>query len=81
MSNAIRKTTFCISCENKTASQLRGNNAADQTLCFCFIDAHAYLSLHLVPVVFVKELTIYEPRREKTGFLHMRKQRRRSASL
>ena len=23
---------------------------------------------------------IYEPRREKTGFLHMRKQRRRSAS-
>ena len=25
-------------------------------------------------------LFIYEPRREKTGFLHMRKQRRRSAS-
>ena len=24
---------------------------------------------------------LYEPRREKTGFLHMRKQRRRSASL
>ena len=23
---------------------------------------------------------LYEPRREKTGFLHMRKQRRRSAS-
>ena len=25
-------------------------------------------------------LKIFEPRREKTGFLHMRKQRRRSAS-
>ena len=25
-------------------------------------------------------LFLYEPRREKTGFLHMRKQRRRSAS-
>ena len=25
-------------------------------------------------------LAIFEPRREKTGFLHMRKQRRRSAS-
>ena len=25
-------------------------------------------------------LSLYEPRREKTGFLHMRKQRRRSAS-
>ena len=25
-------------------------------------------------------VTINEPRREKTGFLHMRKQRRRSAS-
>ena len=25
-------------------------------------------------------VTIIEPRREKTGFLHMRKQRRRSAS-
>ena len=25
------------------------------------------------------KLKIYEPRREKTGFLHMRKQRRRSA--
>ena len=25
-------------------------------------------------------LVLYEPRREKTGFLHMRKQRRRSAS-
>ena len=26
-------------------------------------------------------ILIFEPRREKTGFLHMRKQRRRSASL
>ena len=25
-------------------------------------------------------ITPYEPRREKTGFLHMRKERRRSAS-
>ena len=26
------------------------------------------------------QVGLYEPRREKTGFLHMRKQRRRSAS-
>ena len=30
--------------------------------------------------VHFKEMFLFEPRREKTGFLHMRKQRRRSAS-
>ena len=29
---------------------------------------------------YVPELMLFEPRREKTGFLHMRKERRRSAS-
>ena len=28
----------------------------------------------------ISRIKLYEPRREKTGFLHMRKQRRRSAS-
>ena len=30
--------------------------------------------------VLLNDLVVIEPRREKTGFLHMRKQRRRSAS-
>ena len=30
------KPAFCI-CENKGADQLRGNSAADQRLCFCYI--------------------------------------------
>ena len=46
------------------------NKDADQTAC---------LSRHKTG--FLMRLKLYEPRREKTGFLHdMRKQRRRSAS-
>ena len=33
----MRKPAFCI-CENKGADQLRGNRAADQRLCFRYID-------------------------------------------
>ena len=44
-----------------------GNNIRETALgCFCAIKAHAH--------------STNEPRREKTGFLNMRKQRRRSAS-
>ena len=32
----MRKSAFCIS-ENKGADQMRGNRAADQHLCFCYI--------------------------------------------
>ena len=38
MSSVIRKPAFCI-CENKGADQLHGNYAADQHLCFCYIDS------------------------------------------
>ena len=34
----MRKAAFCI-CENKAADQLRGNCAADQRLCFRYIDS------------------------------------------
>ena len=34
----MRKPAFCI-CENKDADKLRGNHAADQRLCFCYIDS------------------------------------------
>ena len=34
----MRKPTFCI-CENKDADQLRSNCAADQRLCFCYMDS------------------------------------------
>ena len=37
MSLVMRKPAFCI-CENKDADQLRSNCAADQRLCFCYID-------------------------------------------
>ena len=37
MSNIIRKPAFC-KCENKDADQLCGNRAADQRLCFHYID-------------------------------------------
>ena len=34
----MRKPDFCI-CKNKGADQLHGNRAADQRLCFCYIDS------------------------------------------
>ena len=34
----MRKPAFCI-CENKDADQLRGYHAADQCLCFHYIDS------------------------------------------
>ena len=36
LSLVVRKPAFC-KCENKGADQLRGNRAADQRLCFCYI--------------------------------------------
>ena len=38
MSRVVRKSAFCI-CENRDADQLRGSCAADQRLCFRFIDS------------------------------------------
>ena len=38
MSRVMRKPTFCI-CENKDADQLRGNCAADQRLCFRYVES------------------------------------------
>ena len=37
MSCVMRKPAFCI-CENKGPDQLSGNCAADQHLCFRYID-------------------------------------------
>ena len=39
----MRIPAFCIS-ENKGTDQLRGNHAADQHLCFCYIDTIIILS-------------------------------------
>ena len=36
LSHIMRKPAFCIR-ENKGADQLRGNQAADQPLCFCYM--------------------------------------------
>ena len=38
MSHDMKKSDFCI-CENKDADQLRSNCAADQRLCFRYIDS------------------------------------------
>ena len=35
--HVMRKLAFCI-CKNKGTDQLRSNRAADQSLCFCYID-------------------------------------------
>ena len=59
--------------ENKGADQLQGNHAADLHLYFR-IYAKSRFS-HDAALIMINE-----PRCEKTGFLHMRKQRRRSAS-
>ena len=34
----MREPAFCI-CQNKGADQLRSNRAADQRLCFCYIES------------------------------------------
>ena len=47
MSHAIRKPMFCI-WKNKDADQLRGSLAADQHLCFCYIDKKK-VQLHFLP--------------------------------
>ena len=38
LSLVMRKPAFCI-CENKDADQLRSSCAADQCLCFCYMDS------------------------------------------
>ena len=45
----MRKPDFCI-CENKAADQLRGYPAADQHLCFCFIDVTIPLNSKLLAI-------------------------------
>ena len=62
----MRNRAFCI-CENKGADQLPTD---DQLLCFRYIES----TIPLLPKL------EFEQRHEKTNILHMRKQRRRSAS-
>ena len=44
VSRLMGKPTICI-CENKGADQLRGNQEADQCLCFHYTDS----TIHLLP--------------------------------
>ena len=45
------------------------------------LTAHKCIKFKIIKGIFpARRELIYEPRYEKTGFLHMRKQRRRSAS-
>ena len=60
MSLVMRKPDFCI-CENKDADQLRSNCAADQRLCFSYIDS----TIPLLPksdfLAFSHLLWLYSP--------------------
>ena len=49
MSHIMRKTAFCI-CENKDADQMRSNCAADQRLCFRYIDS-------TIPLLHISEIS------------------------
>ena len=68
--------------ENKGADQLR---EADLRLCFhncnnpVFSHRGSYGLIHKYEKKYTAASELYEPRYEKTGFWHMRKQRRRSA--
>ena len=44
LSPVMRKPAFCI-CENKGTDQLRECRAADQCLCFCYIDSTCIIPL------------------------------------
>ena len=46
LSHVMGKPAFCI-CENKGADQLRGHHAADQCLCFCYIDSTLFYFIHM----------------------------------
>ena len=74
----MRKPAFCI-CENKDADQLHSNCAADQRLCFRYMDS-------TIPLLSTPEISILYPSTEglqpglcqnwsetpKTGFLTTR---------
>ena len=56
----MRKLVICIS-ENKGADQLQGYHAADQRLCFCFIDCTIHLLLNPKFEAFNHLLCLYTP--------------------
>ena len=49
----MRKPAFCI-CENKDADQLRSNCAADQRLCFRYMD-------NTIPLLSKSEISSLQP--------------------
>ena len=53
LSLVMRKLAFCI-CENKDADQLRSNCAADQRLCFRYIDS-------TIPILSKSEISSPQP--------------------
>ena len=71
----MKKPAFCI-CENKDADQLRGKQAADQRLCFHYIDSlinllHKYKISSLYPSSVAVKPGLWPTWSEtlKTGFL------------
>ena len=70
----MRKPVFCI-CENKGADQLRDNHAADQHLCFCYIDTIPLLHKSKSSILYSSSVAIQPGlfwtwlETPKTGFL------------
>ena len=74
----MRKAALCI-CENKDADQLRSNCAADQRLCFRYIDSTAPLLPNSVISSLLPSCVVVQPvlcqtwsETPKTGFLTTR---------
>ena len=68
-----KRDSTLLAAKNKGADQLRVYLSADLRLCFSHTKGRFSHDTAILK-------RYYEPRREKTGFLHMRKQRRRSPS-
>ena len=76
----LKRTEQWFSALHITCVQSKNTNALYGDFCNCCfkIIIDCCLSGEISEIQNLME--IYEPRSEKTGFLHMRKQRRRSAS-
>ena len=81
------KPAICI-CENKYADQLCSNKIdgflMQRLILFQDLQCSLQIDTHTIIIckIFITQANTntYEPRHKKTGFLPMRKQRRRSAS-
>ena len=70
MSHIMRKPDYCIAKKNKATDQLRGSLAADQHLCFHYLDITIPLLLKLLAIFFggLARFMYYRVRNPKNRF-------------